>query len=150
MYCLISVISCERLVDVPTNIALKVDSLSNFNCNRSTENLKARIQWYYQAPGSNLQQLLYNGFEFNTSFDSRYDVNKSIPGRCDLYIARTQPTDAGTYSCSRTGTTSAKSAQLVVLGMFAYFNRGIINMINVEMVIIPEDVYNYEKHIPSL
>ena len=74
-----------------------------------------RILWFYTAPSASLSQTVFVGLAANDSFGKRYAVHNHS-GHLDLKIDNIQHRDAGSYQCQEGGTSSASTADLIVIG----------------------------------
>ena len=95
------------------------------SCNaKITDSLQ--VVWFYLKPGSKFDmflnstsdvvgQLVFNGFEFDSSFASRFSISHN---KRDLLIYSTLLIDAGAYMCSISPSLSRGVIQLIVLGMY--------------------------------
>ena len=105
---------CSGIItNKPTNLVSSVGRESVFMCRINRTD--TRILWYYTAPSASLSQTVFAGVVANDSFGKRYSVHK-YSGHIDLKIDNIQHGDAGSYKCQEGGTSSASTADLIVIG----------------------------------
>ena len=89
-------VSIQTLVEKPQDLLAPLGASVTFKC-RSSE--QTPLAWKYLPPDSNVPNNIFFDRTLVRKY-TRYTVNSSLPGQCDLTIRCVTKSDVGRFKCS--------------------------------------------------
>lgn len=105
---------CEaEIITFPRNMMALTNTSVQFPCSRDSNKY---LQWSVTYSGSTTSLSLYTRGNLTAAGESRYIIDASIQGQCNLIIGSVDFSHAGRYKCSEGSFGAEVEADIAVIG----------------------------------